>query len=81
MSHAVGSGAQAMYERQKFVFFARIILSGLTIISTVEGPSETGGRRSNPADLLSMVRVQFPAQVLGKRENKFASLVNNAGAI
>jgi hypothetical protein len=34
-----------------------------------------------PADRISMAEIQFPAQDSGKREDKFASLVNNAGAI
>jgi hypothetical protein len=33
------------------------------------------------ADLMSMAGMQFLAQELGKRSNKFASLVNDAGAI
>ena len=43
--------------------------------------SERGECLSNLADLLSMAGIQFPAEELGKRENKFDSLVNNAGAI
>ena len=65
----------------KVWYFARIILSGLTIISTVERPTETGEWLSIPADLLSMAGTQFLSQELGKRESKFASLVNNVGAI
>ena len=66
---------------EKVCYFARIILSRQTIIAAAERPSETGECLSDPADLLSMLRVQFLAEELGKRENKFASLVNNAGAI
>ena len=65
----------------KVCCFARIKLSSQTIISAAERPSETGECLSIPADRISMAEIQFPAQESGQRKSKFASLVNNAGAI
>ncbi len=65
----------------KVCCFARIKLSSQTIISAAERPSETGEWLPIPADRISMAEIQFPAQDSGKREDKFASLVHNVGAI
>ncbi len=49
--------------------------------ATAERLSETGECLSIPADLASMEGIQSLVEELGKRENKFDSLINNAGAI